>query len=169
MKTFNLVLLVSTVMFLSTGCGSSEDTSSKQEVKLPENTPAANPAETPVKQDGANVARIDTLNVDVKDAPKPPYDAWSPVTPAASTAPTGRFSVQIGAYKMPDNAERVASLARERFGKNVYTLPDKAADLYKVYIGDFAIKEDARKFRDEMVQRYPSDYKDAWVSENSQE
>jgi polyhydroxyalkanoate synthesis regulator phasin len=66
---------------------------------------------------------------------------------------------------MQDNAERVAALARERFGKNVYTIPDRLSDLYKVMVGDFTVKDEARRFRDEMVQRFPSDYKDAWVSE----
>ncbi len=168
MKTLILVPLVSTLIFFSAGCGSSEETSSKQEVKPPLDAAAQKPAETPLQQDGRSAARIDTLNVDVKDTPKPVYDARSSVPAAGSAMPTGKFSVQIGAYKMPDNAERVASLARERFGKNVYTIADKTVDLYKVYLGDFAVKEDARKFRDEMVQRYPNDYKDAWVSENPQ-
>ncbi|MBI4810871.1 MAG: SPOR domain-containing protein, partial [Ignavibacteriales bacterium] len=85
-----------------------------------------------------------------------------------TTIPTGKFSVQIGAYKMPDNADRIASLAKERFNMNVYTNYDETDQLYKVMIGDFESKDSARSFRDAMATKYPDDYKDAWVSENPQ-
>jgi len=81
---------------------------------------------------------------------------------------SGGYAVQVGAYKMQDNADRVAELAKERFGKQVYTYPDKTSGLFKVMVGNFITKDEARRFRDEMAQRFPSDYKDAWVSENTQ-
>lgn len=108
--------------------------------------------------------KVDTAGASLKTPPA--YDARTS-TPG-TTAPTGKFSVQIGAYKLQDNADHVASLAKERFGKNIYTILDPPSGLVKVYLGDFMVKDDARKFRDEMALKYPSDYKDAWVSENPQ-
>jgi cell division protein FtsN len=78
----------------------------------------------------------------------------------------GKYAVQIGAYKMPDKADNTAELARLRFQQIVYSYLDKNDNLYKVYIGDFTNKEEARNFRDEMMRKYPSDYKDAWASEH---
>ena len=37
--------------------------------------------------------------------------------------------------------------------------------LFKVLVGNFAVKDDARRFRDEILQKYPAEYKDAWVTE----
>ena len=100
----------------------------------------------------------------------PPRAASSAVSlhRACSSIPAmaGKFSVQVGAYSLVENANRVATLAKDRFGKNVYTIPDPQAGLVKVYVGDFASKDEARRFRDEMAQKYPLEYKDAWVSEN---
>ena len=144
-------------VFSSWGCGSSEETSSTQETKPPQEAAARAAQETKTPP------TVDTLSTGVKELPKPVNDSRAPVS--AATLSSGKFSVQIGAYKMPDNADRVAALAKERFGMNVYSVRDIVDDLYKVYIGDFTAKEEARKFRDEMVQKYPTDYKDAWVSE----
>ena len=148
-----IITFAATLLFI--GCGSSGQGQSSS------STAATTSSDQPVVEERT---KADTVNVDVQNTQKSPYE--SKTTPTAS--PTGSYSVQIGVYKMADNAERVASLARERFRKNVYTIPDKIADLYKVMVGDFNVKDDARKFRDEMVQQYPSDYKDAWVTEVSQ-
>ena len=170
MARINLILVafLVTILLGAPGCGSSEETSTNEGTKPAQEAPAAQTAEKQDKQEVTRAQKIDTLNVDVKDTPKQAYDSRGSVPRPGSTTPSGKFSVQVGAYKMPDNAERVANLAKERFGKTVYTMPDKDTDLYKVYIGDFAVKDDARRFRDEMVQKYPTDYIDAWVSENPQ-
>jgi cell division septation protein DedD len=118
----------------------------------------------PSREIQKTTSRVDTVQTAVESSQKPSYEAKSPV----GGSPAGKFSVQVGAYKMPDNAERIGSLAKERFGKNVYTVHDAGTDLYKVLVGDFFSKDDARNFRDEMVRQYPADYKDAWVFENTQ-
>lgn len=78
----------------------------------------------------------------------------------------GKYAVQVGAYTTPENAVKIADLAKERFNLMVYTFHDITDNLYKVFIGDFLIKDDARNYRDEMVRRYPGEYNDAWVSEH---
>jgi cell division septation protein DedD len=159
MKRFSAVILsVSMVVLLLAGCSSSDQSGGQQQSQsTPPSTSAPLSSEEITK-------KSDTLNVNVQNTQRPAYNQQSPST--TQQPPTsGKYSVQIGAYKQADNADRIASLARERFGKNVYTIPDKVNDLYKVTVGDFTIKDDARKFRDEMVQKFPYEYKDAWVTE----
>ena len=77
--------------------------------------------------------------------------------------------MQIGAYQKQENADKVAALARDRFAVNVGTVFDRAKGLYKVLVGNFPTKDQARQFRDEMVQKFPSDYKDAWTTDIPQQ
>jgi cell division septation protein DedD len=156
MNRFTTVLacLTAVMTMAFSGCGSSDEATNRQEQESPSTTQGTKSGD-PSTGEQSKVA--DTMNVNVQNTQKPTYEQ-----PAAGY---GKFAVQVGAYKMQDNAERVAALARERFGKNVYTIPDRLSDLYKVMVGDFTVKDEARRFRDEMVQRFPSDYKDAWVSE----
>jgi cell division septation protein DedD len=79
---------------------------------------------------------------------------------------TGKYAVQIGAYTTPENALKIADLAKQRFNLLIYTFHDKTDNLYKVFIGDFSTKDDARNYRDEMVRKFPGEYNDAWVSEH---
>ena len=152
--------LINIMLFV--GCGSSEETTEKKEEPSTQTSTPLKTSEQATKEE----PRVDTVNVNVQNSQQPVYDQKTTIS--TQHVPLGKFSVQIGAYKMPDNADRVAALARERFGKSVYTVQDKTSELYKVFVGDFTVKDDARKFRDEMAQKYPSDYKDAWVSELSQ-
>src|SRR6266852_3073550 len=151
MKLLKFTLLSLSIVTILTfaGCGSSDKTTEGQDQKTSTPVTTSKSGEQPSQ---GGVSKSDTLNVNVQNAQKPPYDQSA----FSQSTPTGKFAVQIGAYKMADNAERVASLARERFKKNVYTIPDKVADLYKVMVGDFGAKDEARRFRDEMVQQYPS-------------
>lgn len=147
---------------LWSGCASSSGTS---EDKQDQSTPSTvqKPGDQPAQGAQQTTGRkADTLDVTSQNAQRPPYQS----TPPQSIE--GAFAVQVGAYKMQDNADRVASLARERFGKNVVTILDNIKNLYKVMVGNFVTRDEARKFRDEMYQKYPSDYKDAWVSELTQ-
>ena len=79
--------------------------------------------------------------------------------------PPGKFTVQLGAYQSEEGAEKIASLTRSRYTKEVYIVFNDADALYKVMLGIFDTKDQARGFRDTIVGRYPDDYKDAWVSE----
>jgi cell division septation protein DedD len=162
-----ITLCITAAIFLI-GCSSSEESTNKQETPPPAEVKKA-PEQPIVKQEPPVVKKIDTVNVDIQNQQKPIYEPKPTVPPPMQNAnPSGKYSVQIGAYKMPDNADRIASLAKERFNLNVYTSVDKLDNLYKVMIGDFNSKDEARNFRDEMARKFPSDYKDAWVSENPQ-
>jgi len=160
MKRFSFLVILITAGVLCAGCGSSGSSYGNGDNQSPASTSA--PVTGAAEKSSQNLqTKSDTLNVNAQNTPKPVYDS----RPQTKAEPTGKYSVQVGAYKMADNAERIATVARERFGKNVYTIPDKSTDLYKVMVGDFMVKDDARRFRDDMVQKYPGDYKDAWVYE----
>jgi cell division septation protein DedD len=167
MKPYRLVVCTLPLLLAASlwGCSSSREASGQDQGTTPQvreipPPPGANlPAKPPVK--------ADTISVEKQSTERPVYQSQTPPPPAVSRAmPVGKFSVQVGAYKMPDNADRIVALAKERFAKNVYMYQDNLDNLYKVLIGDFASKDEARRFRDEMAQQYPADYKDAWVSEN---
>ena len=102
----------------------------------------------------------------MQNTKKPDYQPQDQTQPAAGTTVT--YTVQVGAYKMQDNAEKIGSLAKDRFNRGVNVVFDNASGLYKVMIGSFTSKDDARQFRDQMVQQFPADYKDAWVSDVTQ-
>jgi len=79
--------------------------------------------------------------------------------------PPGKFTVQLGAYQTEDAARSVASVAGSRFTRQLYTVYDPTDRLYKVMLGMFDTKDQARQFRDTIVRQYADDYRDAWVSE----
>jgi cell division septation protein DedD len=162
MKSLSLLcgsLLVAAMVLA--GCAASHDQAEKAA------DTAVVPA--PVKPAASSIpAKIDTVNVAVQKAQKPPYESADPAKAVPTPSAIIKFTVQIGAYKLQENADVVASTAKSRFAKNVYTIHDAATNLYKVMVGDFTGKDEARIFRDRMVQQYPGDYKDAWVSELAQ-
>ena len=150
-------LLPFCIALVVAGCAGSYDQAEKSSAPP---TPAP-----PSKEAVSTPPRPDTVSVSVQKAQKPPYETTDPVkTALPADAPT-KYFVQIGAYKQQENADVVASRAKSRFAREIYTIHDAGADLFKVMQGDFPTKDDARSFRDRMVQQYPGDYKDAWVSE----
>ena len=167
MKRIQLLLIVLSIIvaFMISGCASSGDTMEKKE------TPPAEPSQTPPQQKISEPtaqpqspvpSKTDTVHVvNVQTSPKPAYEpAPAEIPPAA-----GNFAIQIGAYKLQESADRAAALAKERFGKSTATITDKATNLLKVLVGNFVSKDEARNFRDELIQKFPGEYQDAWVTE----
>ncbi len=71
------------------------------------------------------------------------------------------WRVQLGAFPTMAQAEATAAKARQHFTEPVYV--EYQAPKYKVRVGDFLTKDDARH----MVNRAKSqDYKDAWPVED---
>ena len=86
-------------------------------------------------------------------------------TADTTVLPPNKFTVQVGAFQSTGSADRTADLAGDRYTRSIYTFFDETGGFYKVYIGIFNTKEEARRFRDRMAQQYPGDYRDAWVAE----
>ena len=170
MTTFRMQIAVTGVVasIVLAGCSSSKQSAGGTEQN-------SAPPPTVMQQPDVRHDRVDTLDVQTQNKEQPSYQ--SPSTPSSlpspsrTTAPSlspGTFTVQVGAYKSQEGADRIAQLAKERFARGVNVLYDATTNLYKVMVGSFLTKDDARSFRDEMVRNYPTDYKDAWVSEHSQ-
>ncbi|MGA2623228.1 MAG: SPOR domain-containing protein [Bacteroidota bacterium] len=163
-------LLIMTVLFF--GCSTTEETAEKPNQETPPPVAQQQPVQPPPSRQ-IQPTRTDTVSITTqvtgKDtlqqtAPPESVAAKSTSLQSPSPAPTGNFAVQIGAFSVADKAGIIASLAKGRFQKNVYTLQAKDTGLYKVMVGDFMTKDEARKFRDQMAQQFPDDYKDAWVA-----
>jgi len=158
MKAFMLLICITvvTTSLVLIGCASSDQTSEQQKTEQP----------PPVQKqpEPQQAQKIDTLNVAVKNVP-PPAQNEPAVTPATTASKwTGKFAVQIGAYKVAEKAAQIADIAKDRFGAKVFTVYDRDRDLTKVLVGDFATKDEARKYRDQITKQYP-EYADAWVTE----
>jgi cell division protein FtsN len=161
MRTSLLCLCLSLVILAALGGCASSGTQSEKLAPASSQAPPAPPKESAP-------AQPDTVSVAVQKAQKPSYESADPVKTAVTPSAIVKYCVQVGAYKQQENADLVASVAKTRFARTIYTIHDAASDLYKVMVGDFTTKDDARSFRDRMVQQYPGDYKDAWVSELAQ-
>jgi cell division protein FtsN len=149
-----LIVLLAAAAIIAGGCSGSKGGGGTNG-----STTGQTPSESASKSETGG-AKADTFDVKVNNAKKPPYE---------TAVQQSGFTVQIGAYQKQENADRVASLARERFTVTVNTILDKTSGLYKVLVGSFTTKEQARSFRDDMVQKYPSDYKDAWTTDIPQQ
>lgn len=151
-----IILLVITAI----GCSSSEESTSGEQSQKVVYSPTPVPKQ-PVERPPLGE---DTVSVAVQSTPRHSYEP-PPIPESTRTERTGTYSVQIGAYREEFNAEQIASLARDRFKMHVSVSNDRVNALFKVMIGDFTTKEDARAFRDRMSRQFPGEYNDAWVSE----
>ncbi|MFI5252788.1 MAG: SPOR domain-containing protein [Bacteroidota bacterium] len=168
MKHKHGFLLITAIIFalLLWGCKSSEESQNDQNTAPPpskvEKKAEQPPPPAPAEQ--KDTVKSEPPAPQVQPEQKP-AETVQPETQISHELPKGNFSVQIGAFAMPDKADQWASLARTRFGKSVFTLKDEKTNNTKVLVGEFSVKDEARTFRDQIVQQYPDDYKDAWVYE----
>ena len=155
-------IVVLSVLFFS-GCSTSEESTSKEGEKI---IPPQDTVHTAVKPEMKKEEKTDTVNiVDAQKTQKPPYQQTEISKPPEQEVPAGNYAVQVGAFKSKESAERFAELPKERFPGRIIIVPDEDNQMFKVLIGYFRAKEEARAFRDEINQKYPAEYKDAWVTE----
>lgn len=106
-------------------------------------------------------ARQDTVRIQT-------YDEELALTDRDIPQLVPHYSVQIGAYRRPENAERAFRIARQRFNLETNTEYDTESALYKITVGNFPTYDQAREFRDRIVREYPREYYDAWIVEITQ-
>ncbi len=157
MKTLlrNLLSLIAAcalVMYIS-GCSASEE--AEQEEGAKQEFPAE-------KQPGAKTTMTkDTAEVKVI----PPAKS----EPAKEVKTEGEavmaYAVQVGAFESPENAARAEQTLKSRFTYPVRRNYDEVTKLYKVSIGSFVTKDQALDFRKTLNEKYPGEYKDAWIVE----
>lgn len=168
-RTLIVLAMVVSLALLASGCGASED-SEKENTSAPPPVAEKKSERAPAPERKV-IPKEDTISTQsAAQAPETtPVTAAPPVTKTPATSsqmqsawPTGKYSVQVGAFSIPDKAQLIASMARSRVQKNVYLMHDDRTGNTKVLIGDFNDKDEARRFRDQLIQQFP-DYKDAWV------
>lgn len=68
-----------------------------------------------------------------------------PSAAAVSSAPAGRWAVQVGSFSARDNADRLSDWCREQgYGARVLALPENGRTLYRVRVGPYASRNEAR-------------------------
>ncbi len=154
-----LVILFAISSLILVGCSSSEETQSEKEATeqqvqkdVTQELPPPPPAES------------DTIEAVAKEVQQDVQQENKSQT-TQQTVTGGTYAVQVGAFKVPETADQIASLAKNRFSMQVLTLLDKETGLTKVLVGGFNSKDEARAFRDQLAKQFPDDYKDAWVTE----
>jgi cell division septation protein DedD len=150
------------------GCGSSQDTSDDfgKTAQPPVTTTNAQPAakDSTTQQAPAPAQTAPAPQPQSQPQTQAPAQTTPAPPPSNGLTPSGAFSVQVGAFSMSDKADQIAQAARTRFpDKTVYEVKDPTTSLVKVLVGDFNVKEDARAFRDQIIQQFGDDYKGAWV------
>ena len=152
-----LILAGSLVLY---GCTASEEAAEKSDAPPPaQSTQAAQTAAVDTAKPAVAASQTDTSKKASPDTSTSKGNSTS-----SATRPLGNYCVQIGAFTAADKADAIASLAKQRFAKNVYKYLAKDTGLTKVWVGEFLTKDEARSFRDQMMQQFPDDYKDAWVA-----
>ena len=75
-----------------------------------------------------------------------PDAGTSPSAPAAAVpAPSGRWAVQVGSFSSRSNADQLSEWCRERgYGVKVLAGQDGGRTLYRVRVGPYASRSDAR-------------------------
>ena len=72
----------------------------------------------------------------------PPDPSAAAAVPAA---PAGRWAVQVGSFSARARADRLSDWCRERgYGVRVLALPDNGRTLYRVRVGPYASRNEAR-------------------------
>lgn len=100
---------------------------------------------------------------------QPSTEQIQPIAEAVQTPDPGihrtieYYSVQVGAFIEPLNAEEALRKIRQRFDLEASNDYDPVEQLYKITIGTFTLYEDAQMFRDRIMRDYPGQYIDAWI------
>lgn len=90
----------------------------------------------------------------------------APPPSAAAPPPAGRWAVQVGSFSSRTNADRLSEWCREQgYGVKVLAGQDGARTLYRVRVGPYASREDARTAVAELAllgqSGFVSDWEDA--------
>jgi cell division septation protein DedD len=137
------MVVTATVLFLA-GCAGSEE--SAQEEQLPQQQETSPAVSFQMSTDTVDVLR------------RGERIAGVPADPEPGTM----YSVQIGAYREPANAEAAEALARQRFAHPVLRHSD-ASGLVHIRVGRFSTRQGAEELRSEMKGSFPRDYVDCWI------
>ena len=90
-------------------------------------------------------------------------------TPSQRIQPKKKyFTIQIGAFKMSENAERAKMFLRKRFNVPTSQFFDTSIKMNRVFGGIFATRKGAFNFLAKIKNEFPAEYSHAWVAERMQ-
>lgn len=153
---------------VAAGCGGSKQQPSTDFDAHPWEVRVESPLDTTVYTEGSDQAAAETPAPEFPEAVDPgaaatPVVVETPNTPEAVPNPetfTPGWRVQIFASSSMVGADEVARKARGVFTEPVYV--EYEPPLYKVRVGDFLTKDDARH----MMNRAKAENFDAWIVES---
>jgi cell division septation protein DedD len=148
------ITVASALLFYIGGCTASEEAEQEEGVKQEAPAPTQPETKTTVKKDTTEVKVVPPANVQPEQETKP-----------APTAPATVYAVQIGAFETEANASRAEQTIKARFTNPVRRYFDETTKLYKVSVGSFSTKDQALEFRKMLNEKYPGEYRDAWIVE----
>ncbi len=161
MKTLTVRLIVATAMCVwIAGCSGSEETAGggerapegfrtvdKEEIVIPATeTPPDVAPEAPSREPEAAAPQRNPAGAP-EDADAPPR-AKDPVRSGVMM-----WSVQIGAFRAEAGADQLFAEVRGKFSHPVYKDFDAVSGLYKVTVGSFPTREQATRFKEEVLDR----------------
>ncbi|HEY4612470.1 MAG TPA: SPOR domain-containing protein [Bacteroidota bacterium] len=152
MNTKNLIGILLIAGALFSACTSSGESSR-------EGTSAA---DSLARRRGSNfTTNQDTVTASVQKQSKTATRSASSSTWNADVA----FTVQVGAYGLPQYALKAQQLAKERFGTYpVFNQYEASLKLYRVSVGKFDARADAIAFLTEIRRLFPLEYFECWVN-----
>ncbi|MEK6571948.1 MAG: SPOR domain-containing protein [Bacteroidota bacterium] len=136
------------------GCTASEEAEQEEGMKT----------EAPAEKQPDAKATMKKDTAEVKVLPPAKSEPVKEAIPPAPT-PVTLFGVQVGAFENAENAARIEQTLKARFTQTVRKYYDEATKLHKVSIGSFATRDQALEFRKMLHEKYPGEYKDAWIVE----
>ena len=74
-----------------------------------------------------------------------------PQSPVVEPPTKGFYTVQVGAFRSRERAERLQKALRRQGYAPEITLPDQRSNYYLLQVGDFHEKADASRFRDQLA------------------
>lgn len=161
MKPFLFFFLLLPCTLVLAGCGSSEEATQDetgtegQEVQQAPPPAPTQPASVETKTD-----TIATVHQQAQE-PEPPQKTVSPVT--------GKFRVQVGAFRKAAHATALENLVKGRFSLPTTSEYSQARGVYRVRVGEFSAFSEANAFRTKIRKDYPAEFGDAWIVDTERE
>jgi len=112
--------------------------------------------ETPISTPAVTTAQPKTL-----PQANPPQAEPAREQPPTMTAPTpvpkysASFTVQVGAFSALANAEELKKkFEKEGYSSNIFTITRNTLKLHKVWVGEFQVLDEARRFAGEIKKKF---------------
>ncbi|MDH7514962.1 MAG: SPOR domain-containing protein [Bacteroidota bacterium] len=160
-RILSMVILSAWVLCF-VGCSPSEETVSGEAVRAPEEFKKTDDTQTVVPSTDQPTDSVATQQGKVPARESESRDLPPPVRSDLPKKGAVMWSVQIGAFRAESGADQLFTDARTKFSVPVYKDYDSVSGLFKITVGSFQTREQAARFKEEVIQR---GYPDAFIVE----